>query len=49
MLIANTTVKKIGLQGLFIDDFEDKPMGLRLGVFKVGKKGWNPIYRVLTS
>ena len=36
MLIANATVKKMGLQGLFIEDFEDKPMGLRLwggGVF----------------
>ena len=30
MLIANATVKKMGLQGLFIEDFEDKPMGLRL-------------------
>ena len=30
MLIANATVKKIGLQGLFIEDFEDKLMGLRL-------------------
>ena len=30
MLIANATVRKIGLQGLFIEDFEDKPMGLRL-------------------
>ena len=41
MLIANTTVKKMGLQGLFIEDFEDKPMGLRLGgwCLKWGKKG----------
>ena len=30
MLIANATVRKIGLQGLLIEDFEDKPMGLRL-------------------
>ena len=30
MLIANATMKKMGLQGLFIEDFEDKPMGLRL-------------------
>ena len=37
MLIANATVKKMGLQGLFIEDFEDKPMGLRLwgGVLSV--------------
>ena len=32
MLIANAIVKKMGLQGLFIEDFEDKPMGLRLWV-----------------
>ena len=30
MLIANVAVKKIGLQGLFIEDFEDKQMGLTL-------------------
>ena len=30
MLIANTTMTKMGLQGLFIEDFEDKRMGLRL-------------------
>ena len=29
MLIANATMKKMGLQGLFIEDFEDKPMGFR--------------------
>ena len=41
MLIANAVVKKMGLQGLFIEDFEDKLMGLRLwGVFQAGgKKG----------
>ena len=34
MLIENATVKRMGLQGLFIEDFEDKPIGLRLwGVF----------------
>ena len=32
MLIENTTVKKMDLQGLFIEDVEDKPMGLRLWV-----------------
>ena len=32
MLIANAILKKMGLQGLFIEDFEDKPMGLRLWV-----------------
>ena len=30
MLIANAAVKKMGLQGLYIEDFEDKLMGLRL-------------------
>ena len=30
MLIANATMKKMGLQGVFIEDFEDKPIGLRL-------------------
>ena len=51
MLIAYATVKKMGLQGLFIEDFEDKPMGLRLWgcVLSWGKKGWDPRYRVLTS
>ena len=41
MLIANATVKKMGLQGLFIEDFEDKPMGLRLWgcVLSVGGGG----------
>ena len=39
MLIANATVKKMGLQGLFIEDFEDKPMGLRLwGCVSSGRK-----------
>ena len=40
MLIANATMKKMGLQGLFIEDFEDKPMGLRLWgcVLSGGKK-----------
>ena len=40
MLIANATVKKMGLQGLFIEDFEDKPLGLRLWrcVLSGGKK-----------
>ena len=39
MLIANAAVKKMGLQGLFIEDFEDKLMGLRLwGVFQAGEK-----------
>ena len=32
MLIANATVKKMDLKGLFIEDFEIKPMGLRLWV-----------------
>ena len=51
MLIANATVKKMGLQGLFIEDFEDKPMGLRLWgcVLSGGTKVWDPRYRVLTS
>ena len=37
-------MKKIGMQGLFIEDFEDKLMGLRLrGVcFKQGKKRVGP-------
>ena len=41
MLIENATVKKMGLQGLFNEDFEDKPMGLRLlgCVLNGGKKG----------
>ena len=25
-MIANVAVKKMGLQGLFIEDFEDKPI-----------------------
>ena len=51
MLIANATVKKMGLQGLFIEDFEDKPMRLRLWwcVLSGGKKEWDPRYGVLTS
>ena len=36
MLIANATVRKIGLQGLFIEDFEDKPMGCVLSGEKKG-------------
>ena len=41
MFIANATMKKMGLQGLFIEDFEDKPMGLRMWgcVLSGGKKG----------
>ena len=40
MLIANATVKKMGLQGLFIEDFEDKLTGLTGGcVLSGGKKG----------
>ena len=31
MLIANATVKKMGVQGLFIEDFEDKLMGSDCG------------------
>ena len=31
MLIENTNVKKMDLQGLFIEDFEDKPMGSDCG------------------
>ena len=39
MLIANAAVKIMGLQGLFIEDFEDKLMGLRLwGVFQAREK-----------
>ena len=40
MLIANATLTKMGLQGLFIKDFEDKRMGLRLWgcVLSWGKK-----------
>ena len=51
MLIANAIVKKIGLQGLFIEDFEDKGMELRLWVCVLSrrKKGWDPRNRVLTS
>ena len=30
MLIANAIVKKMGLQGLFIEDFEEKLIGLGL-------------------
>ena len=50
-LIANATVKKMGLQWLFIAEFEDKPIGLRLwGCSKcVGWEEWDPRYRVLTS
>ena len=41
MLIANATVKKMGLQGLFIEDFKDKLMGLRMwgGVLRGGRVG----------
>ena len=51
MLIANATVKKMGLQGLFIEDFKDKPMRLRLWwcVLSGEKKEWDPRYGVLTS
>ena len=40
MLIANATVKKMGLQGLFIEDFKDKPMRLRVWgcVLRGGKR-----------
>ena len=44
MLIANATVKKMGLQGLFFEDIDDKPMRLRLWecVLSGGKKRVGP-------
>ena len=46
MLIAKAIVKKMGLQGLFSEDFEDKPMGSDCwgGCFKWEKKGWDQRY-----
>ena len=50
-LIANATVKKMGLQWLFIEKFEDKPMGLRIwGCVVSGREERvEPKTRVLTS
>ena len=43
MLIANATVKKMGLQGLYIEDFERQTDGADCwDVFEVGEKRVGP-------